>query len=558
MQCGAPLTPQETRFGTRDGLVLGALCLLAFYLRVHFALIWNLGYDETWHIFKAGVEPFSFVLVELRSEAHPPLSHFLLRWLTPLDGLPLWPRMVSIVPSLATMLLVFFCALEFGIARPIAYLAVLMLAVSTVDINIAACVRSYSLSTMLTLTAYFCLLRILRDPVQRNGHAVGGFLGAALLAMWTTYCAAFVVGAALVVLALEGLRDPAFLPALWRGRGTHRRWPELLILAVGAAAATVYVRSTHGRWTVGHVSDLFPLPGESTARFAWRGLVGTLDLFSPLPMAGQVWSVLVVGAYLASLAWLVARYLAPASPHRDPQRGSALLIQLLLWVIILALATHRLYPLGGRMRHQFVFFPFLLFLVLFLLDEVYRRLRNQLARNLLCLSVGGTAVAVAVAALGGPPIEEFSNPPLWQIEVAAVRHAMREGDALYLGQYNAIGVFGNMRDWRWRHRRRSEDGVDLFTVQKGAARLDVLRDTQVWTVASPPDPPFLARLADLMRRYQLAAVWVFALPQPPYVERTGDQPDETTRRSRFREHGLTLEQRIVFERGEAFRATLEE
>jgi len=535
---------------------VGSLCLLAFCLRMHFAAVWNLGYDETWHIFQAAAEPFRFFLVELKSETHPPLSHLLLRWLTPLHGAALWPRMVSIVPSLVTMLLTFRCALEMRISRPIAHLAVLILAVSTVDINIAACVRSYSLSTMLTLAAYLCLLRILRDPSQGQGRAVGGFVGAALLAMWTTYCAGFVVGAALVVLALQGLRDPEFLPALWRGSGTRGRWPELLTLAGGAAAVAAYVRSTRGLRMLGHVADLFPLPGESIAHFAWRGLVGTLDLFSPLPMAGREWALVTVGAYVASLTWLAFRYLAPASPHRDQQRGSAILIQLQLWILLFFLATQELYPFGGRMRHQFVLFPFLLFLILFLLDEAYRRLRSRLGRSVLWLAVGATAITVSAVALAGPPVEEFSNPPLWRVEVEAVRRTMREGDAIYLGQFNSIGVFGNMREWRWIHRSRSKDRVDLFTVQKGEARIAVMRDTQVWTVASPPDAPFLARLAQMMREHDLFAVWVFALPQAPYGERTQDQPDETALHARFREHGLTLEQRIVFERGEAFRATL--
>ena len=93
-----------------DRLILAGICAVAFALELHLSRQWFLGFDDTWHVFIAGVEPFRQFIDELRWEAHPPLSYFLMRWLTPLHGSILWPRLVSMVPSILTVVLAYRCA----------------------------------------------------------------------------------------------------------------------------------------------------------------------------------------------------------------------------------------------------------------------------------------------------------------------------------------------------------------------------------------------------------------------------------------------------------------
>ena len=81
-----------------EHLAVACLCAAALGLDLYFAGFYHLGFDETWHVFIAGVRPSAQFLRELRWESHPPLSYVILRWLVPLHGAELWPRLPSIVP----------------------------------------------------------------------------------------------------------------------------------------------------------------------------------------------------------------------------------------------------------------------------------------------------------------------------------------------------------------------------------------------------------------------------------------------------------------------------
>jgi hypothetical protein len=73
-------------------LVLGALAV-----QTAFAVRWELGFDETLHVFQATVRPLDQFWSELRTEAHPPLLHVLLRLLC-------WPSDSSLLPRLPCVL----------------------------------------------------------------------------------------------------------------------------------------------------------------------------------------------------------------------------------------------------------------------------------------------------------------------------------------------------------------------------------------------------------------------------------------------------------------------
>jgi hypothetical protein len=147
-RASAPIEPS-------DWVVLASCCFVALGLDLAYAARLHFGFDDHAHVFIAGVEPWVQFLRELAWDAHPPLSYLLLRWLVPLHGAELWPRLLSIVPALGTIVAAFLSARALGMARPVTWLVALIFAVSSTHVNLAIAVRAYSLATFLTLLACF-------------------------------------------------------------------------------------------------------------------------------------------------------------------------------------------------------------------------------------------------------------------------------------------------------------------------------------------------------------------------------------------------------------------
>jgi len=124
-----------------DWTVLAACCAVALVLDLAYASRLFFGFDDQAHVFIAGVQPWAQFLRELAWDAHPPLSYLLLRWLVPLQGAELWPRLLSILPALGTVVLAFLCARALGMARPVTWLVALIFAVSSTHVNLAISVR---------------------------------------------------------------------------------------------------------------------------------------------------------------------------------------------------------------------------------------------------------------------------------------------------------------------------------------------------------------------------------------------------------------------------------
>jgi hypothetical protein len=550
---GSPQAPARAHV-----LIVAALCAVAFGIELHFARLWHFGFDETWHVSIAAVEPFRQFVEELRWDSHPPLQYLLLRWLTPLHGSELSPRLVSMLASLGTILLAYLCALEIALSRPVALLAALLFAVSSTHLNVAICVRGYSLSTMLTMAAFRYFLRILRDPATAGRTDRLGFVLTALLAIWSESCAALVVLAALAVFLLEGLRRPGFLRALWRGDGLWASWMEPLVLFLGAGVFLGWLQWNRATGFVAHVSDCFRAKGEPLAQFAVRGFTATLDAFAPLGLPSARVSPLVSGLFLAVLGWLTLRCMRSMSTF-GALRAAVILIIGQLWTAIFVLAAFEIYPYGGRMRHQFVLFPFLAFVLLLVLDEIYRWLRAKPFRVLLCVAFAAGTVATSLDGLGRGPVEEFSpTPTLWADEIGGLLHERQQDDAIYTTEIDAIGVFSHLRDYRWSLRQTGPDRLDLFTLEKeGSPAIRVLRESSVWWPPAPLDAAFAKRLAGSLRRCGIKTAWVVALTleaRPSILERTDDEPT----RALLAAEGLDLDRRVVFESGEVLRVVCRE
>jgi hypothetical protein len=194
------------------------------------ALVLIFGFDDHAHVFIAGVQPWAHFLRELAWDAHPPLSYLLLRWLVPLQGAELWPRLLSILPALGTVVLAFLCARALGMARPVTWLVALIFAVSSTHVNLAISVRAYSLATFFTLGAYFFLVRLLRDPRTATSRDRWGFVVAAILASWSEYSGLWRSARCWPAWGLQLALDRDARAASARPGG----WVALLVLAAGS------------------------------------------------------------------------------------------------------------------------------------------------------------------------------------------------------------------------------------------------------------------------------------------------------------------------------------
>jgi hypothetical protein len=225
--------------------------------------------------------------------------------------------------------------------------------------------------------------------------------------------------------------------------------------------------------------------------------------------------------------------------------------------MIFILSIFELYPYGGRMRHQFVLFPFLVFVLLFVADEIFTRLRSRTARGLLCIVFAAATLATSADSLSRTAIEEFSpTPSLWSSEIQSVLDARQPDDALYFGAIDGIAVFSNLRDRRWRLHERGSGMADVFMAEKqGEPPIRMLRESTVWWLPSPLDAPAAARLANVMRRTGTESTWILALVFDA-LPITPERADDSSTRTVLREQGLALERRSVFESGEALRVTL--
>ena len=546
----------RTSSSARDGVspigetavVLG-LAVVALAVDVHYARRWHLGFDEAWHVFASIVEPLRQFVAEIRGEAHPPLHYVILRMLHPVGEGLLRPRLASIVPGVASVVLGALCLRALRVGTPLVLLGALAFAIAPAAVNIAVCVRAYSLATMFTLLACLALFRLVRTDdaaaARRHGRR---FVAAILLATASEYSAMFVAVGAVAAFAV--------LAATARERGwpfLRARFVETAVLGLGLGAALGY-----RRWTevaaYNHVTDLFRQPAESLGAFALRGVAANLSaLLAPLAFPPTATTAVGLALVAAALLFLLVIYVAPTSAARDPARAAVLVIHGTVWFVLFAAALVHLYPFGGRMRHQFVLFPFLVLTAALVLDEI-GRIAPRPVRWLLPLALAVPIAAGARQSLTTSPLEEFPPVPLWQASVREVRAALAPGDAIYTGTYNQIGLFKSMRDCRWTHRDRRDDRLDRFTAECGGRAVDVVRDQIFWTLPLPADAGLLAGVATVARQRADAGLWVVAMPPGGFERAAVATPDAEERVRRLcGENGLVLTRYLVLPDGVAFR-----
>ncbi len=496
-----------------DAWVLGLLVLATGVLQVYCARTWHLGYDEFWHIFFGEVEPFSKFLKEVMRDPHPPLHYLILRPLVDIGYDPIWPRLASIIPALLQIPLLFLVLRRLATSRALAFLGCFFLASSFAYTNMAVAVRAYSLMSLFVLTAFWALLGMLdpQRPAARGRIAL--FLVASAIAFGLNYSVGLVLAAMFAAVLVVTRLDLGLYRSWWRSL----RWPELCFALCSMAAVVAYYKYTMSRIEVGfsHLGRHYLAEGESVVDFALRGTAYLLQSFSPLDLQPESvpgsWKVILVGALLLVPLLLLPRYLRRVSAGWHPGRATVILIMLMLWAVLLLLGSKGIYPFGGRPRHQYILFPFMLMFAVLALDEVHAGLRSRGLR--------GTFIGLALVVAGGSSLLAFQGPDLddfptdsevvFAEEAAELWRLTEAGDAVYFREFCMFGLYGRTRHQGWQFQKTWLDGLDEFEVGEGNGRRLLFRDHFRWVIPQPVDEEFLLRLWQLMQQAGLAKLWVF-------------------------------------------------
>ncbi len=432
-----------------DRASLALLALAILVAQVWLGTAWPVSHDESWHIYFASHDIGVRWARDILADTHPPLSYALMRPLTWLGTDPIWPRLVSIVPSALQAPVMFMLLRRLGVARPFAWVATIAMAGSYTFTVLGVVIRSYSLAMMFLLCAIERMLAVMTTSAEPpSSRAVGAGLACASLAVWSVYPA----GLALAALGSGGLLA---LAACRRGRAsvlrTVRAGRAVLWLAFGASlvACAVFVLAGWGTQPIIHVPWF---PGETGAlAFVVAGLDEILGSFTPLPVdasSGSLAPLAAIGGVLA-LAWRTGR----RGDDSAALRVAMLSASASLLVILALLGLVRVYPFGGEERHMYVLFPFFVIVLGIALQEIGRVCKARAWRGTVM------AVTLALATLTSwrshlrDPMQETPATPWWGVEADLLFGPETDGYSLYLTTSTFGGIYSNLRErtgWDWR------------------------------------------------------------------------------------------------------------
>ncbi len=141
------------------GLLLVLVLLLAFYLRIDDLGNWPVRWDEAFSVWEAQmgfVEGTDFTA----RDVHPPLYFWLLHiWVRLTGSSEFAIRMLSVLPSLITILVVYAITLRLSRQRLAALLAMLLITTSPYHIHWSQDARMYALATLFASLTIYAFLR---------------------------------------------------------------------------------------------------------------------------------------------------------------------------------------------------------------------------------------------------------------------------------------------------------------------------------------------------------------------------------------------------------------
>ncbi len=161
--------PPESRSlaRSRAGWVFVAILVLAALLRLHNLTATSIWVDEANSILTAK-QPASVILDMLSRDSSPPLYYFLLKsWMTVAGDSPFSVRLLSTLASLALIATVFAIGRR-EIGRRAGLWAAFLLAIAPTQVFYSQQARMYTLLPLLALTAWWFLVRYLREGRTRD------------------------------------------------------------------------------------------------------------------------------------------------------------------------------------------------------------------------------------------------------------------------------------------------------------------------------------------------------------------------------------------------------
>ena len=510
------------------------------------------GFDEFWHIWYGESDGWSLFLEEVRFDSHPPVTYVLLRFLTSAGASVWFARSLTIATGLLSIPLFFWIARRLHVPRTYASVGTAAFACSHAFVQISICVRSYSVTVLAMLLAFHRVVRMWQSPADTRRRDIVVLAVAVVLAPWTTYSGALplfgLAGAMLLLMCVHRGRARE----LCRSFGRHRPWPEALLVIAGAAGVLVWFkwakRASVHHWT----GEYLPQPDEGALSFLIRGTNLDISHFTPLSLAdaSPIGPLALALLTLAGCHQLFARL-------RDGTGSLPVFVVLGTLSLLFVAGLERHHPFGGKLRHQYVLFPFLQLAILVSFASLPRSLSTRLGTG---LASGALAVAYGVWAVNGhlgPPVDESARTLPYEGQYRDLAGELEAGEGLFLGTFSFVGFYANARDdggWKWRGPPQLIDDTlfDVFDGTIAGRAAVILRDRGHKSPTLTLTDRHPAVLHALIDRHELPALWFVEQSRdgrPP----PGAGPIPAPLVQAFARHGLRIARELGTTRIRAWR-----
>jgi 4-amino-4-deoxy-L-arabinose transferase-like glycosyltransferase len=301
-----------------------AVILAGFLLRVYRLDHQSLWYDEAFSLTLSRLAPGPMTSALIRDFVHPPLHYYLLHvWLELFGYGAFQARLLSAVFGTLAITMTYLWA-RYLFDHQTALLAAILLAVSQLGVMYSQEARPYAQLLFLVLCSSYLFIVALRE---RRALAWWGFVGSAVLAMYTHYHGVLAIGALLLFAAIYHKRYP--LPRYW-------------LIGGGLLSLVLYAPWLLSGVVGEALSSAKTLPDAQPSWFTahWWTLLSIINSFNNGRLFGffasSPWWVFLVGGVLFTLPALMAfTPLNAASGAGSGERlqRESLVLPALLWLL---------------------------------------------------------------------------------------------------------------------------------------------------------------------------------------------------------------------------------
>jgi hypothetical protein len=448
-------------------LLAGVVGLL---IRVEVGRKTFIDFDEWQHVFMAASARWKDLFFELRTNSHPPLFFLLLRSIAKLGNTAFY-RSISIAAGAGSIIVVGLIARRILHSPTIQLLCAAAFALSAAAIAVSVEIRSYQLTTLLTLLAFLSWLDMFPGTDGRiRVRPCIIFMVCSSLAVFCHYSAVFFLGACVAVPFLLTAISPR-LRERWIS-GTQKKSVRLVAWALAVPCAVFAVEYfVHVRFQLlqGYDAAFYRggMPNETAASFVIRNSRNFFNLFSPVELQSTAVFLAVIVLVFAGVAWVLVRRWRTGPVAAETWAGPVLFaIVIVLELLIASLA--RKYPFGGMLRHQYIAGPFLLIAAFVTVDGLVDLVGPILRRTIPALLL---AALVANLIVEYPKLIVYPGLVLLKDEFVAWRSAFPDTHAVYLDHWGVIGYFihTHERPRRFVRRIRGNARIEQYHIPDGTS-----------------------------------------------------------------------------------------